>query len=87
MAENIRADLHTLNETHDHLLSASFDISLNGVGDLPSSSQFDAGFGYAFDDNFFGATDGLETEGGIGDELARELGEGWGADPLVAVNE
>ena len=73
--------MHTLNENHAHLLSASFDTSLNQSGNLavPSPSQFDTEFGYAFDDNFFGMSDGLDLGGEIGDELARELGEGWGA--------
>jgi meiotic recombination protein REC8 len=77
----MRADLHTLNENHDHLLSASFDVSLNGSGPLPmSSSQFDGGFG--LDDNFFGVSDNLDNGGGIADELAKELGEGWGGSPM-----
>ena len=88
LAENIRADLHTLNENHDHLLSASFDVSLNGSGPLPpSSSQFDGGFGFGLDDNFFGASDGLDIGGGIGDEIAKELGEGWGGSPTRNRNE
>jgi hypothetical protein len=40
-----------------------------------SSSQLG---GFGFDDNIFGGDD-LDMGGGIGDELARELGEGWGA--------
>lgn len=71
-----------LNESHDHLLSGSFDLTFTRDGGLlPSSSQFDEGFGFAFDDNFFSASDGLDLGGEIGDELARELGEGWGASP------
>lgn len=88
LAENARADLHTLNENHEHILSASFDVSMNGSGVLPlSSSQFDGGFGYDLTDNLFGAPDGLDVGGGIGDELARELGEGWGASPIKGRNE
>jgi meiotic recombination protein REC8, fungi type len=88
LAENLRADLHTLNENHEHLLSASFDVSLNESGTLPpSSSHFDGGFDFSLDDNFFGASDGLDVGGGIGDELARELGEGWGASPMKSRNE
>lgn len=83
LAENPRADIHTLNENHDHLLSASFDVSLNGSGALPpTSSQFDEGFG--FDDNFFDGLDGMDV-GGIGDELAKELG--WGGSPVMNQNE
>jgi meiotic recombination protein REC8, fungi type len=56
---------------------------LKGPGDFqPSSSQFDGGFGFGLDDNFFGASDGLDV-GGIGDELARELGDGWGASLMT----
>jgi len=45
-----------------------------------SSSQFDGGFG--LDDNFFGVSDNLDNGGGIADELAKELGEGWGGSPM-----
>ena len=81
--------MHTLDENHAHLLSASFDASLNQSSNLavPSSSQFDAGFGYVFDDNFFGMSDGLDFGGEIGDELARELGEGWGGVSSMSMAE
>lgn len=63
-------------------------MSLNGSGSfLPSSSQFDGTFGFGLDDNFFGVSDGLDVGGGIGDELARELGEGWGASPTREMNQ
>jgi hypothetical protein len=84
LSENVRADLYTLKEYHDHLLSNSFDVSFHGSGALdPFSSQFQDGFG--FDDNIFDAGDGLDV-GGIGDELAKELGEGWGS-PMKTINE
>ncbi|KAI3622725.1 rad21 rec8 n terminal domain protein [Moniliophthora roreri] len=38
------------------------------------------------DDNFL-LSDGLGLDGGLGDELARELGEGWGAPPTPARGE
>lgn len=41
-----------------------------------SSSQMG---GFGFDDTF----DGLDIEEGIGDDLVRELGEGWGASPAA----
>lgn len=73
--EDFRADNCTLKEHHDHLLSASFDLSFNGSGAFdPSSSQIDPGF--ALDDNFFPPSEGLDF--GLGDELAHELGAGWG---------
>ncbi|EPQ60648.1 hypothetical protein GLOTRDRAFT_124401 [Gloeophyllum trabeum ATCC 11539] len=80
LAEIARAAPHTLEENLEQLLSTSFDASfnVNGAGDLdPSSSQMDGGFGFGFDDNPFGGPDDLDLAG-IGEELAKELGEGWG---------
>ena len=80
LSENIRANLHTLDEHHDHLLSQSFDASFSGTGfgGPLSASQMEAGF--QFSDDVFGMHDGMGLgEGDIGDELAKELGEGWGA--------
>lgn len=74
--DNARGDLHTLKENHDFVLSASFDVSFQddvGGGIAPSSSQIG---GFRFDDNFLG---GVDIGGDIGDELAKELGPGWGA--------
>ncbi|KAG6898112.1 hypothetical protein C0992_005439 [Termitomyces sp. T32_za158] len=73
-AETPPAELYTLTEHHDHVLSASFDISYHGSSgnDVfgPSSSQvIDCGL----DDNFFGLSDGLDVAG-LADELAQELG-------------
>ncbi|KAI0363909.1 hypothetical protein BV20DRAFT_65414 [Pilatotrama ljubarskyi] len=82
--ENARA-LHTLDEHHDLLLADAFNVSLGGSalggGPDPSSSQFDGGFGFGLDDNVFDLPEG-GGEADIGDELARELGEGWGASAL-----
>lgn len=79
--EVVRKEVHTLQENHEHLLSASFDLSFannSGPGqDLePSSSHVDGGF-----DFFFPLSDGFGlSEGpGIGDDLARELG--WNISP------
>lgn len=44
-----------------------------------SSSQNDT---FGFDDSFFGAFDGLEIGEGVGDDVVRELGEGWGGAAL-----
>ena len=77
--EAARKEAHTLEEHHEHLLSASFDLSFDKTapGDI-SSSQAAGGF-----DDLFAFSDGLdigETFGdGLGDDLARELG--WGASP------
>ncbi|KAG6857548.1 hypothetical protein H0H87_000147 [Tephrocybe sp. NHM501043] len=72
-AEHPRAELYTLSEHHDHILSASFDLSFNGDGNdaigLSSSHATDFGF----DDNIFAMSDGLDV-GVLADELAKELG-------------
>ncbi|KAJ7786295.1 Rec8 like protein-domain-containing protein [Mycena metata] len=59
------------------LLPNSFDVSFNGND--PSSSQ--AGGGFALDDIFLAASDVLDLGDGLGDDLAKELGEGWGIFP------
>lgn len=77
--------LHTLEEHHSHLLADSFGGSIGGSalgGAGPSSSQFDMGFGLGFDDNVFALPEGA-GDADIGDELARELGEGWGGSALL----
>ncbi|KZT02692.1 uncharacterized protein LAESUDRAFT_661292 [Laetiporus sulphureus 93-53] len=82
LVEVPRANLHTLNENHEHLLSGSIDGSLSvaGFGAVgPSSSQMGGGFG--FNDDLFVLPEGMDLGAEIGDELARELGEGWGGSP------
>ena len=76
-----RPNLYTLPEDHSHIFSNSMDLSFSGdAGPAALSSQVDA---YGFDDNLFGgpgiAVDGLD----IADELARELGEGWGGAQAI----
>ncbi|KAG0708845.1 hypothetical protein DFH29DRAFT_1075247 [Suillus ampliporus] len=79
-AENARANAHTLNENHDIFLANSFDASFGGSGaNIIPSSQND---NFGFDDSFFGAFDGLDIGEGVGDDLVRELGEGWGGAAL-----
>ncbi|KDQ30809.1 hypothetical protein PLEOSDRAFT_1111526 [Pleurotus ostreatus PC15] len=76
-----RTDKHTLQEHHEDFLSKSLDLSFNGSfvgGHIPSSSQIGGPFNIPTDDFF--QSDGLDI-GAVGDELARELGEGWGASP------
>ncbi|KAG7450531.1 uncharacterized protein BT62DRAFT_520092 [Guyanagaster necrorhizus] len=84
--EDVRAELCTLKENYDHLLSTSFDLSFNGnapgLSQDPSSSQVDGGF---MNDPFF--SDGADLGGLLGDELAKELGEGWGATPMAENGE
>jgi len=80
--ENLRANAHTLDEHHEHLFSGSFDASFSGAGFggmVASSSQVDGGFD--FGDDLFGLPEGIDFGGEIGDELAKELGEGWGGSP------
>ncbi|KAH9944356.1 uncharacterized protein BXZ73DRAFT_87270 [Epithele typhae] len=75
--------LHTLDDRHRNVLFGAIGASLTGSiheppGFAASSSQ--AGGGFSLDDIFDlpeGAT-GID----IGDELARELGEGWGGADL-----
>ncbi|OJA21506.1 hypothetical protein AZE42_05106 [Rhizopogon vesiculosus] len=79
-AENARANAHTLNENHDIFLTNSFDASFGGSGaNMIPSSQND---NFGFDDTFFGAFDDLDIGEGIGDDLVKELGEGWGGPTL-----
>ncbi|KAF8560345.1 hypothetical protein OG21DRAFT_1502649 [Imleria badia] len=75
-SEFLRATACTLSENHDFLLANSFDASFGGSGTTKFSSSQTGGFG--FDDTF----DGLDIEEGVGDDLVRELGEGWGASPI-----
>lgn len=82
-----RVGLHTLDEQHEFLLSASFEGNGSFLGLDPSSSQVDpAGHlgSLANDDIFMGTGGhmdyGMDLGADIGDDLARELGEGWGLD-------
>lgn len=83
VVEDVRAaESCTLRENYEHLLSNSFDLSFTaaappGTQD-PSSSQAE-GF---LDDPFF--SDGMDLGGDLGDELAKELGEGWGLPSYVS---
>lgn len=75
--EVARGEMHTLTEHHEHLLSASFDLSYHGSGGDPgpSSSQLDTYLG--LDSNFLKPpSDELLDFGGLADELEKELG--WG---------
>ncbi|KAK7064240.1 RNA cytidine acetyltransferase [Favolaschia claudopus] len=84
-AEEPRADQYTLQEHHDHLLSNSLDLSFNGNNIDPSSSQNGGGF-VLDEDIFLAGPDGLDI-GGLGDDLAKELGEGWGVFPDNNAND
>ncbi|KAF9076275.1 Rec8 like protein-domain-containing protein [Rhodocollybia butyracea] len=80
LTEEVRADMVTLKEHHDHLLSNSFDLSFQGqprsAADA-SSSQPEPAFGL----DLFPDMDEV-IDFGLGDDLARELGEGWGVSPV-----
>ncbi|KAG2023509.1 hypothetical protein CC2G_001155 [Coprinopsis cinerea AmutBmut pab1-1] len=75
--EAVRKEAHTLEEHHQHLLTTSFDASF--VGNLPgfdSSSQPAAVIDFD-DQNIFDFSDGIDVGdvlGGLGDDLAREIG-------------
>ncbi|KAH9081641.1 Rec8 like protein-domain-containing protein [Lactarius deliciosus] len=77
-----RATMHTLDENLEQIMSGSFDVSfLSGpLGEQePFSSSMDDGFGFGDGEDF-----GL---GDIGDELAKELGEGWASAPVPPGSE
>ncbi len=63
--EAARKEAHTLEEHHEHLLSASFDLSFDKTvpGDI-SSSQAVGGF-----DDLFAFSDGLDVGETFGDGL------------------
>ncbi|KAI6133050.1 Rec8 like protein-domain-containing protein [Pisolithus croceorrhizus] len=74
--EAARANTHTLDESHEYLFPYTFDGSLcESAAVVPSSSQLG---GFGIDDAFFGAFHGLDITEGVGDDLLKELGEGWG---------
>ena len=72
---NASVHTHTLVEDHNHVLSASFDVSKishvdNQIFSIdPASAQEDFGFG-----DFFPMSDDHYLVDVLGDELARELG-------------
>lgn len=74
-ASHVSVPTHTLVEHHDHVLSASFDVSqINRAGDQmpsmdPASTQEDFGFA-----DFFPIPDDRSLGDILGEELARELG-------------
>jgi hypothetical protein len=81
-----RAEMCTLNESHEHLLSASFDLSFQGNdgGASFSSSQDANNFGFNDnDDDLFAALPGGMDIDSLGDELAKELG--WVENALLYV--
>lgn len=76
LAEQGRAELHTLQEDHGYLLSSSLDDAFQDFGGIgPSSSQFG---GFRFDDNFL---EGVDLGEELGAEFAWELGEDRVASP------
>ncbi|KAI0275079.1 Rec8 like protein-domain-containing protein [Gloeopeniophorella convolvens] len=76
-AEAGRKATYTLDESLEHMLSGSFDVSFlsahHGEQALLASSQINDDFG-------FGDGEGFDL-GDIGDELAKELGDGWTSAP------
>ena len=80
-SEMARPNLHTLPEDHSYIFSNSMDLSFSAdAGFVVPSSQVDA---YGLDDILFGDP-GIPADGtDIADELARELGEGWGVGQTI----
>jgi meiotic recombination protein REC8 len=75
-----RATMHTLDESLEQMMSGSFEVSFLGGADGEQqhfSPQIDAGFDFG-DSEGFGFVD-------IGDELAKELGEGWASAPVQSL--
>lgn len=80
-SETGRQNLYTLPEDHSYIFSNSMDLSFSGdAAFVAPSSQVDT---YGFDDNLFGAPEIAAGGLNIADELARELGEGWGGDQTI----
>ncbi|KAL4069631.1 hypothetical protein V8B97DRAFT_1918138 [Scleroderma yunnanense] len=77
--EAARVKAHTLDENHEFLTKDSFDASF-GEPNAAVKSSSELG-GFRFDDAFFEPFDGFDMNEGIGDDLLRELGEGWGSSP------
>jgi meiotic recombination protein REC8, fungi type len=71
-----RTTRHTLDENLEQMMSGSFDISFpSGAHGEQDSFSSNIGAGFDFGDNEdFGLGD-------IGDELVKELGEGWTSAP------
>ncbi|KAI9444793.1 Rec8 like protein-domain-containing protein [Lactarius indigo] len=69
-----RAAMHTLEENLEQIMSGSFDVSF---WDGPPGEQ--EAFSSSMDDGF-GFGDGEDFD--LGDELAKELGEGWASAPV-----
>ncbi|KAI9512602.1 Rec8 like protein-domain-containing protein, partial [Russula earlei] len=70
-----RATKHTLDENLEQMMSGSFDVSfLSGTDGEQQHFGMDTGFDFG-DSGDFGFDD-------IGDELAKELGEGWAGLPV-----
>ena len=73
-----RATKHTLDENLEQMMSGSFDMSFLSGRDGEGqhiSPHMDARFDFGDSEDDFGFGD-------IGDELAKELGEGWASAPV-----
>lgn len=93
LSETGRADLHTLPDHHEHLLSTSFEGNISFAGFDPSSSQIDPGMNFesfALDNNIFEAGEqldlGLDFGADLGDDLARDLGQELGQGLAADMN-
>jgi len=85
-----RPEQHTLDESLEHMLSRSFEASFldsGGGGAAGSSSFIEGGLDFGVDLDPFLSDLHIDFDGGIGDEIAKELGEGWGSAPQGNHNE
>lgn len=73
-----RATRHTLDENLEQMMSSSFNMSFLSGADDGEQQRFSPRIGAGFD---FGDSEDFGF-GDIGDELAKELGEGWASAPL-----
>ncbi len=74
-----RVTMHTLDESLEQMMSGSFEVSFLSGADGEQqhfSPRMDAGFDFGNSEDF-GFVD-------IGDELAKELGEGWASSIIQA---
>ena len=71
-----RATMYTLDENLEQMMSGSFEVSfLSGADEQQRfSPRMDGGFDFGDSEDF--------GFGDIGDELAKELGEGWTSAPV-----
>ncbi|KAF9015149.1 Rec8 like protein-domain-containing protein [Cyathus striatus] len=80
--ESGRQETHTLTEHHDHLLSASFDLSFSASNRVQGFEQSSSGpdMDLELNDIFFSFPDELGIQGELDEDFAKELG--WISSPV-----